>query len=205
MIKFLGTIPNTVAVACSGGVDSMAILSFLKNGKKDVSCLYFNHGTRHSINTEQFVVAYCKENNIPCIVGHIKNEKHKSESLEEYWRNERYKFFNSIDLPIITCHHVDDVVETWLFTCMNGNPFLIPYKNKNIIRPFLITEKQDFINWCNRKNVPWRDDHSNIDVKYARNRIRHNIVPQVKMINPGINKVIIKKLNEEFKNYSLDK
>lgn len=198
MINFLGKIPHKIAVACSGGVDSMAILSFLRNGKKDVTCLYFNHHTEHSIKTLSFINKYCKDNDISLIVGEIQNPIQKGQSQEEYWRIERYNFINSYDGVVITAHHLNDSIETWLFTCMNGNPFLIPYQNKNVIRPFLITPKNELENWCIKKNVPWENDESNKELHHARNRIRHNIVPEVLKINPGIEKVIKRKIIAKF-------
>ena len=198
MINILGTIPKTVGLACSGGIDSMAILKFLLNGKKNVTCLYFNHQTEHSINTEIFIKNYCEQHNIPLIIDTIKNPKNKKESLEEYWRNERYSFLKSFNNPVITCHHLNDCIETWIYTSIHGNPKLIPYKNENIIRPFLTTLKTDLLSWNIRHNIPWNDDLSNNDVKYSRNRIRHNIIPEIEKINPGIYKVIKKKILEQF-------
>ena len=65
-------------------------------------------------------------------------------SKEAWWRDQRYKFFNEATTrPIITAHHLDDVVENWIFTSMNGNPFLIPHQRDQFIRPFLTTEKND--------------------------------------------------------------
>jgi tRNA(Ile)-lysidine synthase len=198
MLKFLGKLPHKVGVACSGGVDSMAVIDFLNNGKRDLHCMYFNHGTEHSIKTQKFVEDYCLKHNIPLHIGYIKGELKKRQSLEEFWRNERYAFLNSFDMDIITCHHLDDQVENWVFSSINGSIRLIPYRNKNIIRPFIVTEKADFTKWCVRRNVEWMDDHSNTDLRFARNRIRHRIIPEIKLVNPGINKVVKKKVIEEF-------
>ena len=66
-------------------------------------------------------------------------------------------------------------------------------KNKNVIRPLLITEKHKILNWAKRKNVNHINDPSNLKTKYKRNLIRHNIIPDVLQVNPGIRKVIKKK------------
>ncbi|MDB4337538.1 hypothetical protein OAA09_00810, partial [bacterium] len=107
----------------------------------------------------------------------------------------RYEFFESAtDRPIITAHHLGDVVENWIFTSLNGNPFLIPSQRDQFIRPFLSTEKKDFESWCNRKNVPFITDPSNLENKYRRNYIRNVMMPHVEQINPGIKKTIKKKV-----------
>lgn len=198
MIHFIGQLPFECGVACSGGVDSMAVLHFLSHlNKKKVYCLYFNHGTQHSIDTEVHVEKYCKDNNIPFFKGEYTGEQPTS-NKEEFWRDKRYEFFKSFEFPVITCHHLDDVVETWIFSSCHGNPKTIPYANGNVIRPFLITEKSDFVDWCQNKKVPFWNDPSNQSTDFKRNKIRHDIVPLMKEINPGLNKVVKKKIIEDY-------
>jgi len=199
MIKIYGEIPHKIHLACSGGVDSMAVLDFLRRGKKEVIVCYFNHGTPHSKYVWDHLKDFCYKEGIKTLYGEVKRDKLKGESLEEYWRNIRYDFFNSIDGDIITCHHLDDVIETYLFSTIHGKSKLISYRNQNVIRPFLGTKKSDFVKWCQDKKVPFWDDKSNLDVDFARNRIRHNIIPEVLKINPGIHKVVKKLLDIENK------
>ena len=200
MIRIIGKIPPRVTVACSGGVDSMSLVHFLLQGKRKVELAYFNHDTPHSKVAEEFVRKYAAENKLILTVGRV-NGKREKQSLEEFWRNERYKFFSKIKNPyIITCHHLDDVLETWLFKCLHGNPGLIPYRRgSNIYRPFLMTEKKEILSYAERKNVDWVDDPSNRMTKnIMRNHIRHNIIPQVLKVNPGIRTTIRKKLIEKY-------
>ena len=205
MLRTLGKIPTDVTVACSGGPDSMAILDFLMKGRKNVQVAYFNHGTPFGRHSAEWVHDYCSTHKIKFLMCTIDRKKRGDESPEEFWRNERYRFLNEIDSHVITGHHLDDVVEWWLFTSFHGNPRLIPSQNKNVIRPFLITAKSDIWDWIERKNVPYLTDPSNFDKKYARNRIRHEVVKEVLKINPGIRKTIKKKLIQHFDspNYSL--
>ena len=201
MINVLGSIPQKVYVAVSGGADSMAVLDFLNRSKREVSALYFNHGTEFSNKAEAFVKEYCNKSKVPLYMGSISRPKKREESLEEYWRNERYSFFSCFpDQKIITCHHLDDAVETWLFTSIHGNPDLIPYARDNFIRPFLTTKKDDLLNWCDRKDVPFLEDPSNSDVSFMRNFIRHDLLKSVLTINPGIQKVVKKKVKTMFEN-----
>jgi len=200
MIHFLGKLPNRCGVACSGGVDSMAILNFLTRDKKrDVSCLYFNHGTEHSIKTEKFVREYCLKNDIPYVTSEYTGPQPTS-NKEDFWREIRYDFLKSFDYPVITCHHLNDQVETWLFTSIKHVGKLIPYQNENIIRPFLITSKSDLASWCDKHTVPYINDPSNESMEHMRNYIRHELIHMVKHINPGIDKMIYKKILELNKN-----
>lgn len=194
MIRFLHKLPQECIIACSGGVDSMAVLSFLVAGKKKVTAAYFDHGTEFGSRSFDFVSSYCKDNNINFVSSKISQKKNKDQSWEEYWRDERYKFLHSFSEPVITAHNLNDQMENWLFTSFHGNPRLIPYKNKNIIRPFLLTLKSEFYSWCKNKNIPFLEDPSNNDILFMRNKIRHDILPEVLKVNPGFSKVIIKKV-----------
>ena len=199
MIKLLGKIPEKLAIACSGGPDSMAAASFFSNNGRRVELLYFNHGTVHGAEAEAFVADYAKKNNLNLTVGRISREKEKQESPEEFWRNERYRFFeqwlnSNPEYKLVTCHHLDDSVETWVFTSMRGQSKTIPYSRGRIIRPFLLNRKEILVSWCDKKQVPYLIDPSNNDSKYTRNLIRNELMPLVERINPGIYKVVRKKI-----------
>lgn len=201
MIRIIGKIPKRVTVACSGGVDSMVFVDFLLKGNRKVDLAYFNHDTGHSREAERFVKQYAAKNNLILTVGRVRGSK-GNRSLEEFWRDERYEFLESLGSNyIVTCHHLDDVVETWLFTSFHGESKLIPHKRGNkIYRPFLMTEKSSILNYADRKAIDWIEDPSNRMTKnIMRNHIRHNIMPQVLKVNPGIRKTIRKKLIEIYK------
>jgi len=199
MLKLLGKIPKKIAIACSGGPDSMAALDFFSANGRAVEVLYFNHGTEHGAEAESFIRSYCNNRGLKLTVGELSRGRQKDESPEEFWRNERYKFFEkwlatNSEYKLVTCHHLDDAVETWIFTSSRGMPKTIPYSRGSIIRPFLLVRKQDLVSWCERKDVPFVHDPSNLDTKYARNLIRKDILPLIEKINPGIYKVIRKKI-----------
>lgn len=195
MLRIQGTIPDRVGVALSGGPDSMAVLNFLlSNKRRKVTALYFDHGTEHGAYAKDFVLNYCKDNDIDLVIGTAYREKNSDESPEEYWRNIRYYFLNNFDYDIITCHNLDDQVEQWIFSSLHGVPNLIPYRNKNIIRPFMLNKKDKLVSWCERKQVPFVVDPSNFSDRYMRSYIRNNIVPHALKVNPGLHKVIKKKL-----------
>ena len=196
MIHLQGDVPHKVAVAVSGGVDSMAALDFLRRSR-DVEVLHYNHGTgKYADEATELVRDYCNTHGLFCTVGWNKDEMPAGVSPEAWWREQRYMFFQSSTrrIPIITAHHLGDVVENWIFTSLHGNPFLIPRTRGPYMRPFLTTEKAAFESWCERKKVSYVSDPSNTDTKYMRNYIRHVMMPHAERINPGIKKVIKKKL-----------
>ena len=192
MIKILNGVPKgDFGLACSGGVDSMAILDFLINGRYNPHVLYFNHNTEHGDEAEKFITDYCKEKGLKLTIG--RTELKPTSNKEKIWSDLRYEFFSQFDFPIMTCHHLDDCVETYLFSCLRGFQSVIPYSKGKVIRPFLLNEKSVFEKWCKQKGVPFIQDQSNDCLDYSRNRIRHNIVPEALKVNPGL-KTVVKKM-----------
>jgi tRNA(Ile)-lysidine synthetase-like protein len=200
MIKIQGKFERNVLVACSGGVDSMAVVDFLSR-KHEVTMMFFDHGTETSREALEFLEEYVTNNkskNILLEVGTIQNQKSADQSKEEYWRNERYNWFHSYNHPIITCHHLDDCLETWIWSSLHGEGKIIPYANRNVIRPFRLNRKAEFLNWCRNKDVPWIEDVTNSDNCHIRNFIRNEIVQKALVVNPGLHKVIAKKVDKSF-------
>ena len=200
MIRIIGKIPYSVTVACSGGVDSMVFTHFLRQSRRNITLAYFNHDTKHSQVAQLFVEKYANDNNLELITGGVKGLKGKR-SLEEFWRDERYAFFNNLGNPfIITCHHLDDCIETWVMSSLHGTAKLIPYqRGEKIFRPFLLTEKSKIRDYALRHKLDWIEDPSNENVTHKRNYVRHVMMPHVLKINPGIKKVVRKKLIELYR------
>jgi tRNA(Ile)-lysidine synthase len=192
MIKLTNSLPKNITVALSGGVDSIAVTDFLSR-KHNVRCVFFDHGTVASNDAFDFVIKFCTSRHIPLDVGFIQSvSPPKGISLEEHWRNERYAFFDSLDDLIVTGHNLDDCVETYLWSVLHGTPKVIPVKRNNVFRPFLTTRKQEFINWCNTKDITWLEDQSNLNTKFTRNYIRHELLPSALKVNPGLYKTVQK-------------
>lgn len=200
MITLLGKLPRDIVVATSGGVDSMAAVDFLSRNH-NVIMHFVHHGTETSEEAYQFLKTYALDNKKCLITSYIVKDKPADESQEEFWRNERYRVFSQWEdsgWPVITCHHLDDCMETWVYTSLHGESKTIPYRNRNVIRPFLLTRKADFVRWCKRNSVDWVEDKSNSDTKYMRNQVRHNIMPHALKVNAGLSKVIAKKVREQY-------
>ena len=199
MIRIIGKIPSNVVVACSAGIDSMVVTHFLLQGRRNIKLAYFNHDTSHSQRAQNFIESFAAENKLDLFIGKIKGTKGKR-SMEEFWRDERYSFFNRIKTNfLMTCHHLDDAVETWVMSAMHGNCKLIPYyRDPNIYRPFLMTSKKSIKEYAERKQVEWIEDPTNARTEYIRNHIRHSLMPGILKVNPGIRTVIRKKLIETY-------
>ena len=194
MIKVEGKIPRSIVIACSGGCDSMAILDFLKRSH-NVQVAYYNHLTPHGAKAYDFLYDYCDQHNLEFITDELKGHpRPNNKSQEEHWRDERYKFLHNIRTTVVMGHHLDDCVETWMFTSMHGDSKTIPYARGNVIRPFRHNRKRDLELWCNLHNVPFIEDESNADTRYMRNYIRHEMLDHVLKVNPGIHKMVRKRL-----------
>jgi tRNA(Ile)-lysidine synthase len=201
VIKLQGKLPRQLWLAVSGGVDSMAALDFLRR-RHDVHAIHFNHGTAHAQKAEEFVKIQCAKYNVPLMIGRMEDIDvdfpPPRKSKEEWWRECRYKFFDQFfTVPVVTCHHLDDCVETWVMSSMHGTGKWVPYRRNHVIRPFRLTRKRDLELWARLNNVDWIEDDSNADINYTRNYIRHEMMPHVLRVNPGIYKTIKKKVMED--------
>jgi len=198
-MKTLGKIPKGhFHVACSGGSDSMVLVDFLmKFPKNRFDILHFNHGTECCGEAEEFIREFCRSNGLELHLGKISREREYGESQEEYWRKCRYEFLSKYsDEPILMAHHLNDCIETWVMTALNGNPRTIPYHNPkyNIFRPLLTVSKREIEEWSMRHDVKFVVDRSNYDTDIRRNFIRHKMMGDIYEVSPGIEKIIKKKI-----------
>jgi tRNA(Ile)-lysidine synthase len=174
----------------------MVALDFLLKGGRRPKIIHFNHQTEHGYEAEKFIRRRCVELSLDLTVETLASSRPAGVSEEEYWRNERYNVFNSLNEHVITVHHLDDAVEWWLFSSMHGTPKLISIRNKNVIRPFLLTKKESIRDWAIRHNVKYIEDPSNESRKHSRNIIRHDILPHALKVNPGLYKVVARKYQQ---------
>lgn len=196
MIHLTNKLPRHIGVAVSGGVDSVAVLDFLAKNHV-VYVLHMNHNEGNSDESANFVSSLADKYGCPFYQEKITSQKPKNTSLEEFWRNERYAFFHSFSFPIVTAHTLDDCVETWIWSSLHGKGRIIPYSNRNVLRPFRANKKEKLINWAVRNNLTWIEDESNSDMSLTRNYIRHQLMPHALHVNPGLHKVVRKKVLKE--------
>lgn len=175
MLKVTNVPIGQFTIAVSGGIDSISLANYLFNGKRQFNVIHFNHNTQHSQHAEDFVYEWCKERNLSLSIRYYVG--HPSENAWARWRNE---IMQSHENPVLTAHHMDDSVESYL---MRGKP--IAPRNRNIVRPFIFTTREDIVNYA-INNIEWVDDPSNMDTSYRRNKIRHELLPLMRKcgINP---------------------
>lgn len=210
----------TVVVGVSGGSDSMALLSILNSLKSEYGikliAAHVNHGLRGKTadRDEKFVSDYCSRNGIEfhALRADVASEAQKCGiGFEECGRRIRYDFFNSFGDGIIiaTAHNLSDRAETFLFNFTRGSALRglcsIPAVRDNIIRPLIDCSKDEINTFCKENSIDYVTDETNSDVTYSRNRIRHNVVSQLKEINPSFENSVCRCINalnedEEFLN-----
>ncbi len=195
-----------IAVAVSGGCDSMSLLYYLQKNASlyGISVLAINveHGIRgqNSISDTEFVKNYCKNNSIKLItysVDSIAKAKKEKLSLEQAARALRYECFQKAISSgecdkVATAHHSDDNTETMLFNIFRGTGLkgltgIIRQREDNIIRPFLNISRKDIEHFAKENNIPYVTDETNLSDEYTRNYVRHNIIPEIKKIFPELN------------------
>ena len=216
-IKKYITNNSCLIVATSGGPDSMCLLSLLCKEKKDknlhIICAHVNHKIRLESDTEALMVEdFCKKNNITFELYEIKEFK-TSKFSEELARKKRYEFFNKLIKKydanyLLTAHHGDDLIETILMRLTRGST-LSGYKGislitKNesfeILRPLLYTTKDDILKYLKKEKIEYAIDKSNNDLKYTRNRYRHNVLPNIKKEDDKVHLKYLK-FSEELNEY----
>lgn len=176
-----------LAVAVSGGVDSVCLLHWAVKIGLNVTALHVNHGLRDAADTEtQYVVDLCKKIQIPYQVFYWTDDK-PTTGLEAAARDARYKFMtdwcleNNIDALMIA-HQADDQIETFLMNLSRGSGVsglsaMQPESYRNgvkIVRPLLGIFRSELIKYCDENDIKYFDDEMNEDESYTRVKIRKN-------------------------------
>lgn len=196
-----------VIVAVSGGIDSMVLLDVLVSLQKkfqyELIVGHVNHAlrARESDSDQEFVEKIAKQYGIRCIVARVATKEYSGAmrmSIQDGARELRYAFLkelrHSADADwIATAHHADDNAETLLLHFIRGTGLQglrgIPPKREDerIIRPLLFALRSDIIRYAKTRRIRFREDSSNSKDTYARNALRHKVLPVLEQyINPGI-------------------
>ncbi len=200
---------DVVAVACSGGSDSMALLHKLKTLEDEldieVIAVHVNHGIRENAERDALhVQEYCKENRIRFYKFKVdvpKLAKAKALSLESAGREARYGIFNALIQKgvadkIALAHHLQDQAETILLHLFRGAGLSgvkgMDYQKGDIyIRPMLSTPKKEILDYINYNDIPYVEDETNFESTYTRNYLRNEIFPLLVKKWPNIVGTII--------------
>jgi tRNA(Ile)-lysidine synthase len=215
---------DKILVAVSGGKDSMALLNLFYENGYTIEVAHFNFKLREKDADldENLVKSYCKKRNIPLHIGTANTKAFAQEnklSTQMAARELRYSWFKELLAEhqldcIATAHHLNDNLETLLLNVTKGTGPTgltgIPVKTHQIIRPLLDITSEEITSYLKEKNIEWREDLSNHKDDYARNRIRNQVIPQLKIINPGLEQTVnvnlsrFKDLSEIFREKLLD-
>ena len=189
-----------VAVALSGGADSVALLHILTRLDYRCTAVHCNFHLRgeESLRDENFTRALCAKLGIRLTVAQFDTTayaKEKKISIEMAARELRYRFFEETAsaegaTAIAVAHHRDDVAETVLLNLTRGTGIRglhgIQPKNGNIIRPLLCLDRAEITTYLESIGQEYVTDSSNLTTDYTRNKIRLEILPLLRTINPSI-------------------
>ncbi|HSJ05683.1 MAG TPA: tRNA lysidine(34) synthetase TilS, partial [Longimicrobiales bacterium] len=182
-----------VVVAVSGGLDSVCLLHLLRFGRPGVElcAAHFDHDMRPgSAADAAWVRGLCAAWRVPLESARA----HAPPRSEAEGRDLRYAFLQDVAGrvgagAILTAHHADDQAETLLFRMIRGTGLAgmagIPPRRGLLVRPLLPFSRADLHAYARHVRLGWREDPSNIDLRFARNRIRHVVLPALERVQPG--------------------
>ena len=199
---------DKLLIACSGGVDSMALLSFFQQFQHyfqiEIAVAHVDHMLRGEASAQDraFVEQYCNEYQIPfysCAIPIADIHQQEGGNSQAICRRERYQFFEQLMqehrfTKLVTAHHADDQLESMLMaltkaSSLNGLKGILPIRSFGqyfVIRPFLMVTKAEVGEYLHNQVLTFREDASNGKDTYTRNRYRHHIVPLLKQENASV-------------------
>ena len=185
---------DTIILGCSGGPDSMCLLSLLMKENINIIVAHVNHHVRKESGEEySYLKSFCEKNNI--IFEGLDLYDLPKDNFESIARKKRYEFFETLYNKynanyIMTAHHGDDEVETILMRLTRGSnlPGYIGIKKNDgkYVRPLLNVTKEDIINYCNDNNIKYFVDKTNNEDSHTRNRYRKEVLPFLKKENKNV-------------------
>ena len=187
-------------IAISGGVDSVVLTHLLHQLKFDISLAHCNFQLRseESDKDEEFVKNLGKKLNLNTYTIRFNTNEYAANnklSTQLAARELRYSWFEKLSNEhsfshLLTAHHADDNLETFLINLSRGTGLEgltgIPPINGSIVRPLLVFSREEILNYAKQNNIEWREDESNSETKYLRNKIRHQVTPILKELNASV-------------------
>lgn len=185
-------------LACSGGLDSVVLAHLCSQCELDFSLAHCNFKLREeeSDKDEKFVQELAKKLGKSFFTEDFETLEYAHDqkvSVQMAARDLRYEWFNGLMLQnkiktLVTAHHADDNLETFIINLSRGTGIKgltgIPSQTRNIVRPLLPFTRIQLLEFANSSKLAWREDQSNAESKYLRNKIRHEIVPLLKELHP---------------------
>ncbi|MEQ1568134.1 MAG: tRNA lysidine(34) synthetase TilS [Myxococcota bacterium] len=187
---------DRVAVAVSGGLDSVALLDLLLETRDwhgaALEVVTVDHGTRPgSAADAQFVATLAADRGVRCAVIAVQPGS-RSEAAA---RDARYAAFDALDVDrVALAHHRDDLAETVVLQLLRGTGTAglggIRPRRGRYVRPLLDVARADLARWAAHRGLGWRDDPTNADPRYLRNRVRAEVMPLLEALRPGAGRAL---------------
>jgi tRNA(Ile)-lysidine synthase len=200
--------PRVLVVALSGGADSVALLDALVSLRKrrgfELVAAHLDHGLRpESADDARFCEELCQRLGVPIRTGHSDvraRAERERRGTEDAARRERYLFLRRVAREtgadaIATAHNRDDQAETLLLRLLRGSGRFglgaMRARTRGIVRPLLTSSRQEVLSYLEERGLPWREDATNADPRYFRNRVRHELLPYLETrFNPRIKETL---------------
>ena len=199
---------DRLVLALSGGIDSMVLADLLLKAKVKFVAAHCNFHLRgeESNGDEKFVREFAKRQGVQCFVKHFDTEKFAAEqgvSIEMAARELRYAWFEELRQQlgydkIAVAHHADDQAETFFINLLRGAGLrglkgMLP-QNGYIIRPLLWASREQIHQYAVENQILWREDHTNAESVYLRNKIRNQLLPVFDELHPEARQGLYKSL-----------
>ncbi len=199
---------SPILVGVSGGRDSVVLCDLYHQAKINFVIAHCNFGLRaeESNEDEQFVIELANKYQVQLFKTNIQTKKLATEmgiSIQMSAREQRVKWFKELCKKYgfeyyATAHHSDDAIETYLINQIRGTGIsglhgILPQQGQ-LIHPLLFASRNDITEYAKNNNLTWREDSSNKQTKYLRNKIRHQVIPLLQEINPGIKNTFIENM-----------
>lgn len=196
----IGKTTDKILLAVSGGIDSMVMLDLFKQAFSSIGVVHCNFQLRgeDSEADEQFVISSCQHLRIPVFTKKFETKSYALSagiSVQMAARDLRYAYFRAVAAQhgykyIATAHHHNDNIETVLLNLVRGTGLAgltgIPVLTGDIIRPMLFATRKQIADYAMGNGVTWREDVSNENDDYQRNFLRHEVLPLLMKLNPGL-------------------
>lgn len=207
--KHLANRKKKCLLTVSGGMDSMVMcdLFFRAGFPFAIAHCNFNLRGKESDGDEQLVKSLTKKYKVEVFTKSFATKEYaeqKNISIQLAARELRYAWFEELrkekqlDL-IATAHHLNDNIETIIYNLIKGTGIRglrgIPVRHEHIIRPLLFASREEIAGYQKENALAFREDSSNADDKYTRNKIRHLLIPFMKEINPSLEKTFGDKID----------
>lgn len=190
---------SRILIAVSGGIDSMVMAWIFREAGIEHAIAHCNFSLRgsESDSDEEFVAIWARSNDIPFFNIRFDTLGYAGEkriSVQMAARELRYDWFRSIIRKegfdaVAVAHNLNDNVETFLINLIRGTGLSglagMSPRTGDIIRPLLFATRKEIAEFAAAHNIDYREDSSNVQVKYTRNRIRHMVIPEIEKVNQG--------------------